>query len=148
MSEQKTQNRDPGVELRAPPHEQRGGLPAVIEPPPRPQRRWKPRVLLVALLLMIAAGAGIGWLMWQQHQSRLPLGIASGNGRLESDEINIDTKFAGRIAKLFVDEGDIVAAGQVVAMMDTRDIQASLKKSGRARCDRPCARDHLSRCGA
>jgi HlyD family secretion protein len=53
----------------------------------------------------------------------------SGNGRLESDEIDIDTKFAGRIAKLFVDEGDMVAAGQVVAMMDTRDIQASLKKS-------------------
>jgi HlyD family secretion protein len=85
--------------------------------------------MLIALLLMIGAGAGIGWLWWQQHQSRLPPGIASGNGRLESDEIDIDTKFAGRIAKLFVDEGDMVAAGQVVAMMDTRDLQASLKKS-------------------
>jgi HlyD family secretion protein len=78
---------------------------------------------------MTSAGAGIGWLWWHQHQSRLPPGIASGNGRLESDEIDIDTKFAGRIAKLFVDEGDMVAAGQVVAMMDTRDLQASLKKS-------------------
>ena len=85
--------------------------------------------MLIALLLMIGAGAGIGWLWWQQHQSRLPPGIAYGNGRLESDEIDIDTKFAGRIAKLFVDEGDMVAAGQVVAMMDTRDLQASLKKS-------------------
>ena len=85
--------------------------------------------MLAALLLMIAAGASIGWLWWQQHQSRLPLGIASGNGRLESDEIDIDTKFAGRIAKLFADEGDMVSAGQVVAMMDTRDIQAALKKS-------------------
>ena len=60
---------------------------------------------------------------------RLPPGIAFGNGRLESDEIDIDTKFAGRIAKLFIDEGDMVAAGQVVAMMDTRDLQVSLKKS-------------------
>jgi len=85
--------------------------------------------MLIALLLMIGAGAGIGWLWWQQHQSRLPPGIAYGNGRLESDEIDIDTKFAGRIAKLFVDEGDMVAADQVVAMMDTRDLQASLKKS-------------------
>ena len=50
--------------------------------------------MLIALLLMIGAGAGIGWLWWQQHQSRLPPGIASGNGRLESDEIDIDTKFA------------------------------------------------------
>jgi HlyD family secretion protein len=85
--------------------------------------------VVIAMLVMIGAGAGIGWLWWHQHQSRLPPGIASGNGRLESDEIDIDTKFAGRIAKLFVDEGDMVAAGQVVAMMDTRDIQASLKKS-------------------
>jgi HlyD family secretion protein len=85
--------------------------------------------VLATLLLMIAAGAGVGWLWWQQHQSPLPLGIASGNGRLESDEIDIDTKFAGRIAKLFVDEGDMVAAGQVVAMMDTRDLEASLKKA-------------------
>jgi HlyD family secretion protein len=130
MSEQKTQSRDPGVELRAVPQEQRGGLPAVVQQPPlRPQRRWRPRVLFAALLLMIAAAAGIGWLWWQQHQARLPLGIASGNGRLEADEIDIDSKFAGRIAKLFVDEGDIVAAGQVVAMMDTRDLQASVKKS-------------------
>ena len=130
MSEQKTQSRDPDVELRAPPHEPRGGLPAVVErAPPRPQRRWRPRVVVIALLVMTSAGAGIGWLWWHQHQSRLPPGIASGNGRLESDEIDIDTKFAGRIAKLFVEEGDMVAAGQVVAMMDTRDIQASLKKS-------------------
>jgi HlyD family secretion protein len=85
--------------------------------------------VLAALLLMIAAGAGIGWFWWQHHQMQLPPGIASGNGRLESDEIDIDTKFAGRIAELFVDEADMVAAGQVVAMMDSRDIQASLKKS-------------------
>jgi multidrug efflux pump subunit AcrA (membrane-fusion protein) len=52
-----------------------------------------------------------------------------GNGRLEADAIDIDTKFAGRIAKLLVDEGDIVMAGQVVATMDIRDLEASLKKS-------------------
>jgi len=80
-------------------------------------------------VLMIGAGAGIGWLWWQHQQSRLPPGTAWGNGRLEADQIDIDTKFAGRIAKRFVDEGDMVRAGQVVAMMDTRDLEASLKKS-------------------
>jgi HlyD family secretion protein len=127
MSEQKTQSREPPVELTAPAHEQRGGLPAVIAR--APQRRWRPRVVVIALLVMISAGAGIAWLWWQQHYPQLPPGIAFGNGRLESDEIDIDTKFAGRIAQLFVDEGDMVAAGQVVAMMDTRDLQALLKKS-------------------
>jgi HlyD family secretion protein len=81
----------------------------------------------VALLLITAAGA-IGW-WWHERQVQLPAGIAYGNGRLEADEIDIDTKFAGRIAKLFVDEGDLVKEGQVVAMMDTRDLAASLKKS-------------------
>ncbi len=130
MSDQKTQTRGPDVELNTLPQEQRGGLPVVVaQAPNRPRRRWNRRVLLAGLSLMVAGGAVIGWHSWQQHQSRLPLGIASGNGRLEADEIDIDTKFAGRIAKLFVDEGDMAAAGQVVAMMDTRDIRASLKKA-------------------
>jgi HlyD family secretion protein len=59
----------------------------------------------------------------------LPPGIASGNGRIEADEIDIDTKFAGRIAEILADEGDMVKAGQIVARMDTRDLAASLKKS-------------------
>jgi HlyD family secretion protein len=109
--------------------EQLGGLPAVVEQPPQRRRPSRPRFAVIALLLMVVAGAGIGWVWWQQHQLRLPPGIAWGNGRLEADEIDIDTKFAGRIAKIFVDEGDMATAGQVVAMMDTRDLEASLKKS-------------------
>ncbi len=81
----------------------------------------------MALLLLAVAGSGVYW--WGHLQPALPPGFAWSNGRLEADEIDIDTKFAGRIAKLFVDEGDMVSAGQVVAMMDTSDIAASLKKS-------------------
>lgn len=77
---------------------------------------------------MIGAAAGIGWYWWHQHQPRLPPGISWGNGRIEADEIDIDTKFAGRIAVLFVDEGAFVKAGQSVARMDTSDLQASLNK--------------------
>jgi HlyD family secretion protein len=136
MSEQNTrstkvaESRDTAVEASAEPEEHRIVLPAVIEhAPARPQRRAKSRLTLLLALLMIGAGAGIGWFWWQHHQLRLPPGIAWGNGRLEADEIDIDTKFAGRIAQLFVDEGDMVRAGQVVAVMDTRDLAASLKKS-------------------
>ena len=52
-----------------------------------------------------------------------------GNGRIVADEIDIDTKFAGRIAEMLADEGDMVKAGQVVARMDTRDLEASLRKT-------------------
>ena len=71
-------------------------------------------------LLIAATGAGYWWV---HSGPGLPPGIAWGNGRLEADEIDIDTKFAGRILTLFADEGDLVRAGQVVAVMDTRDLQ-------------------------
>ena len=76
----------------------------------------------------MTGGAGASYYWWQRPQPQLPAGIALGNGRIEADEIDIDTKFAGRIAELRVDEGDMVTAGQVVARMDTRDLEASLKK--------------------
>lgn len=80
--------------------------------------------LIVAIMAVIA---GAYW--WKQHQSQLPAGITFSNGRIEADEIDIDTKFAGRIAELLADEGDMVKAGQVVARMDTRDLQQSLEKA-------------------
>ncbi len=89
-------------------------------------RRWRHLALILAVVFG-AAGAGFYW--WKHSQSQLPPGIAWSNGRIEADEIDIDTKFAGRIAELRVDEGDMVKAGQVVARMDTQDLEASLKKA-------------------
>ena len=109
-----------------------GGLP--VSPPTRlsvskklPKKRWGLRIAVLLAILSSAAGGGYYW--WQHLRSQMLPGIASGNGRLEADLINIDTKYPGRIAEILADEGDIVKAGQVVARMDTRDIEASLKKA-------------------
>ena len=112
-----------------PPHP----VPAAVKnnlPVPAPVRRrprWR-RIVPLVLVLLIAGGAG-GFYWWKSLQSQLPPGIFSGNGRIEADEIDISTKFAGRIATIAADEGYMVKAGQVVATMDTRDLEASLKKS-------------------
>ena len=82
---------------------------------------------MVAVVLLV--GGGAAYYGWQRLHPPLPAGIAFGNGRLEADEIDIDTKYAGRIAQMLADEGDMVTAGQVVARMDTRDLEASLKKA-------------------
>jgi HlyD family secretion protein len=110
-----------------------GGLPAIAKlpavAPAKPGRRRKRGLKRRWLLLLVLPAAIFAGYRWFYSPPAVPAGISFGNGRLEADQIDIDTKFAGRIAKLFVDEGDLVAAGEVVAAMDTRDFAASLKKS-------------------
>jgi len=79
--------------------------------------------------VIVAAIAAGGAYWWQQSRPALPAGITVGNGRLEADEIDIATKFSGRIAEVLADEGDTVTAGQVVARMDTRDLEMALNKA-------------------
>jgi HlyD family secretion protein len=113
----------PAPALEAP----KSGLPALVPVPSRRRRKrlWTGLALAVALA---AAGAG-GAYWWMHRLPPLPAGIAFGNGRIEADPIDIATKFAGRIAELRVDEGDVVHAGQALAVMDTRDLAQSLEKA-------------------
>ena len=101
-----------------------------LSPAPRirPGRRQGIRIALALALFSFVAGGG-GYYWWKQALDQLPVGIVSGNGRIEADEIDISTKFAGRVATLLVNEGDAVKAGQVVATMDTRDLEASLARA-------------------
>jgi HlyD family secretion protein len=46
----------------------------------------------------------------------------------------VDTKFAGRVSEILADEGSLVKAGQVVARIDTRDLQQQLSQA-RAQVD-------------
>jgi HlyD family secretion protein len=101
-------------------------VPTSTSLPARKRLHWL-RIALAVVAIGLAAGGGYYW--WKQSQDVLPPGIVSSNGRIEADEIDIDTKFAGRIADIFALEGDMVTAGQVVARMDTRDLQASLKRA-------------------
>ncbi len=84
--------------------------------------------ILIGMLVIMVAGGG-GWLWWQQAQSRLPDYIAWGNGRIEAEEIHIATKYAGRVAAVLVEEGDRVDAGQVLARMDTAELDASMARA-------------------
>ena len=81
------------------------------------------------MLVVLGAVAAGAFYWWTHRVPDLPPGIAYGNGRLEADPIDISTKFAGRVFELRVDEGDVVAAGQAVALMDTRDLVQALEKA-------------------
>ena len=70
-----------------------------------------------------------GWRANQDGLATSQSGFASGNGRIEGTEIDVAAKFAGRISAIFVDEGDFVSAGQVVAHLDTATLEAQRREA-------------------
>jgi len=107
----------------------RENLPAIVDEVPVRKKSWRKIGFRLLLLVCLIGGAGAGGLYWQRSRlPPVPAGIVWSNGRTDAEEIDIDTKFAGRLLELYVDEGDMVKAGQVIARMDTRDLEATLKR--------------------
>ena len=86
-------------------------------------------VILLVLLLVFGAGGGAAWHWWQAQQVQLPPGIASGNGRVEAETVDVATKTAGRLEAVLAEEGDMVRAGQVLARMETRELEAARRQA-------------------
>ncbi len=57
----------------------------------------------------------------------MPDGIVKTNGRIEATEVDVATKYQGRLATVSVDEGDEVTAGQVVATISSPETEAQLR---------------------
>ena len=85
------------------------------------KKKWI--VIVAAGIVILAAGYALWWFNFRTP----PLvGFASGNGRLEAIEVDIATKFHGRVKEILFDEGDRVESGQIVARMDTASLEAQL----------------------
>ena len=92
------------------------------------RRRISARVLLILVIFMAAGVGGGAWYWWQSQHGKVPEGLVSGNGRIESDQVDIAAKLAGRIREVLVQEGDLVTAGQILARIDTTELQAQRAK--------------------
>jgi HlyD family secretion protein len=57
----------------------------------------------------------------------MPDGIVKTNGRIEATEVDVAAKYSGRLATVAVNEGDEVAAGQVVATISSPETEAQLR---------------------
>jgi HlyD family secretion protein len=89
----------------------------------------KGKTFWVLLLAFVAGGGVLAWQAWQTWATALPPGIASGNGRVESVQVDVTTKEPGRVLTILVHEGDIVRPGQIVAKMDTVTMEAELARA-------------------
>lgn len=66
---------------------------------------------------------------WRVFRNNVPEGFALSNGRLEAEEIDISTKYAGRVDDVLFQEGDFIDANEIVARMDTKTLQAQLRQA-------------------
>jgi HlyD family secretion protein len=89
----------------------------------------KGKTFWVLLVAFLAGGGVIGWQAYQTWMAALPPGFASGNGRVESVQVDVTTKEPGRVQSILVHEGDIVHPGQIVAKMDTITMEAELARA-------------------
>lgn len=89
------------------------------------------RAWWIRITLIVAAGV-IAFVAWELLKPKgLPEGFASGNGRIEATEVDVDAKIAERIRTVTVHEGDLVRPGQLLVQMDT-DVLAARRREAEA----------------
>lgn len=82
-------------------------------------------VLIVGLIVIICI-ARYGKKVVESNAS---LDYALLEGTLESNEVDVSTKIPGRIAYLSVDEGDPVKAGQVIGMLESKEVNSKVTQA-------------------
>lgn len=131
----------------APPHTPApaAAIPAPAPAPPASDKGGQAvppgrnKLIMVAKLVLALGVAGLAYYGWHLMQPSGPgPGFASGNGRVEATEIDVATKFPGRVDSILVKEGDFVAAGQALAKMQVQSLSAQRDE---ARARRQQARD-------
>lgn len=81
--------------------------------------------VVVAMLIGYTALSRLFW------DSGLPEGLIQANGRIEGDHVTIASKFPGRIADLRAREGDTVARGQRLVILDDVQTRARVEQARR-----------------
>ena len=86
------------------------------------------RLPLIAIAGLVVAAALIA--VWYMNRGDgLPAGIVTSNGRIEADQVDIAAKFASRVSAIEAREGDLVKPGDVLARMDTAELDAMIEKA-------------------
>jgi multidrug resistance efflux pump len=80
---------------------------------------------IIAPLAVLTAAGVLGWLYWRQHQPA-PLVVS---GFIEADEIRVGSRVGGRVAEVFVREGQRVAAASPLFRLDPFDLQETLAEA-------------------
>ena len=87
-----------------------------------PKITTKQAIFLVMGIIII----GLGWFFWRQQTNKVPEGFLVAGGRIEGREVNVSSRVQGRVLKLLADEGNTIKKGQILAILDSEQIQAQV----------------------
>lgn len=81
--------------------------------------------IVVGLLVLLAA---LYWVLSRNSQT-LPQGIAGINGRLTVERVDVASLYAGKVAEIYIQEGDYVNQDQPLVRLDASQIEAQLAQA-------------------
>ena len=93
---------------------------------PEPMKLPK-RLIPILIAVVVIGAAAYAWSVLRQHGPGDR--FVSGNGRVEATEIDVATKYPGRVQDILVAEGEFVKAGQVLAHMQVQSLQAQREEA-------------------
>jgi HlyD family secretion protein len=93
-----------------------------------PRKKLSKAVLIIAILAIAIVAVFFGW-WFLIRQPPIPHNIIVLSGRIEGDDSTVATKVSGRIREIRVREGDIVKAGDVIALLDEEQAAAREQQS-------------------
>jgi membrane fusion protein, multidrug efflux system len=105
-----------------------------------PRPFYKRRIIVIAAALAALVGVAIGvryWLYARSHES-------TDDAFIEGHVIQISPKASGYVKKVYVDDNQMVRAGDLIVELDARDYEARLQQA-RAALDAGIARQGESR---
>jgi len=77
-------------------------------------------VVTIVVLLVVASGM----IYKKLHPQILPSNLVEGTGRMDGDLVNLNVKYAGRLDKIFVDDGVAVTKGMVIGVLKSKEFEA------------------------
>ncbi|SON57452.1 putative efflux pump membrane fusion protein [Hartmannibacter diazotrophicus] len=84
------------------------------------------RAVVLLIVVALVGGFGVYRYVLATDSHALPDTIAMANGRIEVQRVDVSAKLPGRVASIDVREGDLVAAGDVIATLDQSETLAEL----------------------
>ncbi len=70
--------------------------------------------------------AALAYAVWRTRLPEVDTGVVKGSGVVEATEVMVGPRIAGKLAEVLVNEGDTVRAGDLIARLDTAELDAQV----------------------